>query len=192
MVLAQRNSLDMDRENFFRVGLKGGVNINKINGTSYKDGFNYNYQAGGFMQFNFSKRFGLQPEVSFVQSTSQFTNDNTDIYDDLFLSGSQKEAKLNYLEIPLLLSVNVGTSKRVKLQLGPAFGALLKQAVDSLKSNGDIYKNTDFSAIGGLWIQLPLVNVGARYKLGLTNINDIDNREKWRSQAFQIFAGITF
>ena len=32
-----------DRENFFRIGAKAGVNINKINGQSYKSGFNYNY-----------------------------------------------------------------------------------------------------------------------------------------------------
>ena len=31
-----------DHENFFRIGAKAGVNINKINGQAYKDGFNYN------------------------------------------------------------------------------------------------------------------------------------------------------
>ena len=57
---AQRNKLDMDHENFFRFGAKGGVNMNKISGRSYKQGFNYNFQAGAFMQFNFSNRFGIQ------------------------------------------------------------------------------------------------------------------------------------
>ena len=42
-----------DHENFFRIGAKAGVNINKINGASYKSGFNYNYLLGVFMQFNF-------------------------------------------------------------------------------------------------------------------------------------------
>ncbi len=190
-VQAQRNPIDMDRENFFRVGAKGGVNINKVNGLSYRDGFAYNYQVGGFMQFNFSKRFGIQPEVSFVQSQSQFTNDNTSVYDDIFLGGSQREAKLNYLEIPVLLNVNVGSSKRVKLQVGPSYNALLKQTVDSLQNNGNIYAKSDFAMIGGLWLQLPLINLGGRYKLGLTNINDIDNREKWKNQAIQFFVGIT-
>lgn len=191
-LMAQRNPLNMDRESFFRLGLKGGVNINKIDGSSYKQGFNYNYQVGGFMQFNFSKRFGIQPELNFVQSTSEFTNDGTLVYDDLFTGGSQREAKLNYLEVPILLNLNIGTSKRVKLQLGPSYGALLSQAVDSLVNNGNIYKDTEFSAIGGLWIQLPTINIGARYKLGLTNINDIDNRDEWKNQAIQIFAGLTF
>jgi hypothetical protein len=189
---AQRNKLDRDHENFFRIGARGGVNVNKISGKSYKEGFNFNFQAGIFLQFNFSDRFGLQPEVNFVQTSSEFTNDANDIYYDLFQGGSQKKSKLNFLEVPLLLNINVGESKRVKLQIGPAYGGLLKQTVDSLKNNGNIYKNGEWSAIGGLFIQLPLVNVGARYKLGLTDLNGIDNQQKWKSQSIQVFVGITF
>jgi Outer membrane protein beta-barrel domain len=189
---AQRNKLDKDHENFFRIGAKAGVNINKITGKSYKEGFNFNFQAGIFLQFNFSDRFGLQPEVNFVQSSSEFSNDPNDIYYDLFLGGSQKKSKLNFLEVPLLLNFNVGESKRVKLQVGPAYGGLLKQTVDSLKTNGNIYKNGEWAAIGGLFIQLPFVNVGARYKLGLTDLNGIDNQQKWKSQSIQVFVGVTF
>ena len=189
---AQSNKVDGEHENFFRIGARGGVNINKITGKSYKEGFNFNFQAGIFLQFNFSNRFGLQPEVNFVQSSSEFSNDANDIYYDLFLGGSQKKSKLNFLEVPLLLNINVGESKRVKLQIGPAYGGLLKQTVDSLKANGNIYKNGEWAAIGGLWIQLPFVNLGARYKLGLTNLNDIDDRQKWKSQSIQVFVGVTF
>jgi len=181
-----------DHENFFRIGAKAGVNVNKINGQAYKDGFNYNYLLGVFMQFNFSKTFGLQPEFNFVQSSSEFTNSSSTIYDDLFLDGSQKKAKLDYLKVPLLLNINVGPSKRVKLQVGPQYGNVLKQTVDSLKSTGDIFKKADWSAVGGLWLQIPFINLGARYEVGLTNLNDIDNQQKWKSQAFTIFAGFTF
>ena len=190
--LLAQSKLDADHENFFRFGVKAGVNINKINGQSYKDGFNYNFQGGVFTQFNFSKTFGIQPEISFVQTESEFTDDPNTIYDDLFGGGTQHKAKLNYLEIPVLLNINVGPSKRVKLQFGPSYGALLKQTVDSLKANGDIYKNGEWSAIGGLWLQLPFVNLSARYKLGLSDVNAIDNRQTWKNQAIQISAGFTF
>ena len=189
---AQRNAVDGERENFFRFGAKIGVNANKISGASYKDGFNYNFQAGGFLQFNFSKRFGIQPEVNFVQSRSEFTDDSGSIYDDIFRDGGQKKARLDYLEIPALLNVNLGSSKRVKLQLGPSYGGLLKQTVDSLETGGDIYKKAEWSGIAGLWIQLPLVNLGARYKIGFTDINAIDDQQKWRNQAIQLFVGVTF
>ncbi len=188
---AQQKNVE-DKENFFRFGAKAGVNINKINGTSYKDGFNYNFQGGVFAQFNISRKIGIQPEVSFVQTQSEFTDDPNNIYDDLFGGGTQHKAKLDYLEIPLLLNINIGQSQKVKLQLGPAYGGLLKQTVDSLKTNANIFKNGEFSGIGGLWIQLPFINLSARYKIGLSQINDIDNRQKWRNQAIQISAGITF
>ena len=191
--LFAQSKLDGDHENFFRFGAKAGVNINKINGQAYTDGFRYNFQGGLFTQVNFSKTFGIQPEISFVQTESEFTNDTNTIYDDLFGGGTQHKAKLNYLEIPVLLNINVGPSKRVKLQFGPSYGALLKETVDSLKTNvNGVYKNAEWSAIGGLWLQLPFVNLSARYKLGLTDINGIDNRQQWKNQAIQISAGITF
>lgn len=189
---AQRNKVNAEHENFFRIGVKGGANINKISGQSFHSGFNFNFQAGAFLQFNFSSRFGLQPEVNFVQTSSEFSDDLSNIYDDLFRDGSQKKSKLNYLEVPVLLNINVGSSKRVKLQIGPAYGGLLKQAVDSLKNNVHIYKQGEWSAIGGLWIQIPFVNFGARYKLGLTDLNGIDNQQKWKSQSIQVFVGVTF
>ncbi|MFT3681547.1 MAG: porin family protein [Ferruginibacter sp.] len=194
--MAQRNNPnDQDRENFFRFGAKAGLNVNKISGRSYKTGFNYNYQLGGFFQFNFSKRFGLQPEVNLVQSSSEFTDDVSDIYDDIFRGGGQKKASLNYLEIPLLLNMNVGESRHIKLQFGPAYGTMLKQTVDSLQAGGPLYKKSDLSAIGGLWIQLPFVNLGARYKLGLTDIknsSEIEPGRSWKNQSIQVFVGVTF
>lgn len=179
-----------DQESFFHIGAKGGININKIQGQSYKSGFNYNYLLGAFLQFNFG-RFGLQPEINLVQSTSEFSKDANNVYNDLFYGGSQKKAKLNYIKVPILLNINVGESKHVKLQVGPQFGGLLKQTVDSLKSNQNIFKTSDFSMVGGVWFQLPFINLGARYELGLSNVNDIDKKEKWKSQSFTIFAGFT-
>ena len=184
---------DTDRENFFRFGVKGGVNVNKINGQSFQSGFSYNYQLGGFLQFNFSKRFGVQPEVNLVQAGGVFTDDPTDIYDDLFRDGGQKKASLTYMEVPVLLNINVGESKHVKLQVGPAVNFLLKQNVNQLVNNNTtVYKNTEFSALGGLWLQLPLIHIGGRYKYGFTNINGIDNKETWRNQSIQVFIGLTF
>ena len=189
--LSAQKFKDGDHEKFFRIGAKGGININKIQGQSYKEGFSYNYLLGGFMQFNFG-RLGLQPEVNFVQSTSEFSKDANNVYNDLFMGGSQKKAKLNYIKVPLLLNINIGESKHVKFQVGPQFSGLLKQTVDSLKSNKNFFKTSDLSVLGGFWFQLPVINLGARYELGLSNVNDIDNKEKWKSQAFTIFAGFTF
>ena len=157
--LCQTSKIDIEKENFFRIGAKAGVNINRVDGQSYKSGYSYNYLLGGFIQFNFSKIFGIQPEVNFIQASTHFTTDATDIYDDLFADGSQRTAKLNYIKIPVLLNINIGPSKRVKVQVGPQAGGLLKEKVDSLRSNKDLYKSSDWSVLGGLWIQIPFINL---------------------------------
>ncbi len=190
---SQRNKKnDFEKENFFRVGFNVGININKIQGRSFKDEFRYNYGLKGFMQFNFSRKLGLQPEVSFIQASSEQSHDFSDIYDDISLGGDQLKAKLNYLKVGGLLNFNVGPTQKIKLQFGPQWGILLNEKVDSLKTSQNIFKNGNFSLAGGIMFQLPFVHFGARFEQGLTNINDIDNRDKWTSQSFQLFAGVTF
>jgi hypothetical protein len=191
--ISQRNKKnDFEKEHFFRVGFNAGININKIQGKSFKDEYSYNYSLRGFMQFNFSRKFGVQPEVSFIQASSEQSNDFSDIYDDISLGGRQLKAKLNYLKVGSLLNLNVGPTQKIKLQFGPQWGMLLNEKVDSLKTSRDIFKKGDFSLAGGIMFQLPFVHFGGRFEQGLTNINDIDNRDKWKSQSFQLFAGVTF
>lgn len=191
--LAQRNAKnDFEKENFFRVGFNAGININKIKGRSFRNDFSYNYDVRGFLQFNFSRKWGLQPEVSFFQASSEESSDFSDIYDDISLRGSQVRAKLNYLQLGGMLNINVGPTQRIKLQLGPQWGMRLSEKVDSLKTNRNIFTDGDFSVAGGIMIQLPFVHIGGRFEQGLTDINGIDNRDRWHRQSFQFFAGITF
>jgi hypothetical protein len=192
--IAQRNAVeDIDRENFFRIGAKAGIDINHVPGLTYGQGFNFNYQLGGFMQFNYSKRFGIQPEVNFVQSTSTFSHDLSDVSEDLFYGGPQKNEKLNYLEIPVLLNINVGETRHVKLQVGPAYSTLLGSMPNSEKTGKNIqYSNSELSALGGFWIQLPFINLGARYKYSLGNVYNPVTGEKGKAQAIEVFTGFTF
>jgi hypothetical protein len=190
-VYSQKKKDPSEKESLIRFGFKGGLNLNKIQGKSFKDEFNYNYSLGGFLQMNITRKFGLQPEINFVQTTAEQSSDITVIYDDLFLDGEQKKAKLDYLKFAGLLNIDIGPSQRVKLQLGPQWGMLLNQTVDSLKSPQDIFKKGEFSVLGGIMLQLPMVHIGARYEIGLTDINAIDNQDQWKSQAWQFFVGIT-
>ena len=188
---SQKKKDPSEKESFFRFGFKGGVNLNKIEGKSFNDEFNYNYSLGGFMQFNITRKLGLQPEINFVQTTAETSSDITDIYEDLFVGGNQKKAKLDYLKFAGLLNIDLGPSQKVKLQLGPQWGMLLNESVDSLKSPQEVFKKSEFSVLGGIMLQLPLIHIGTRYEIGLTNINGIDNRDQWKSQAWQFFVGIT-
>jgi hypothetical protein len=190
---AQRNGVnDLDRENFFRIGFKGTVNANKLPGATYKQGINYNYEIGGFLQFNFSKRFGIQPEVNFLQNSYTYGNDATYITDDLFRDGTQKMMPFNYMQIPILMNMNLGLTRHVKLQLGPAYGFSLVRSPNIKNEDISLYKDGELSAIGGLWIQLPFINLGGRYEFDLSNVYNPDLQRSYKNQAIQVFVGFTF
>ena len=99
MLYSQKKKDPSEKESLFRWGFKGGLNLNKIEGKSFKNEFNYNYFLGGFMQINITRKFGIQPELNFVQTSAEQSDDITVIYDDLFLGGTQKKAKLGLFEI---------------------------------------------------------------------------------------------
>ena len=187
---------EYDVDKFFRVGFNGGLNINKIQGKSFTNEYNFDYAVRGFMQFNFSHKFGLQPELGYNPQSAQQSKEYTVIWDEISSSGDQLKVKLNYLKFGTLVNYNLGaTSTRLKLQFGPQWGMLLSEKVDSLKTSQDIFKKGDFSLAGGIMFQafeVPSVHFGARFEQGLTNINAIDDRDKWKNQSFQLFMGLTF
>ena len=70
---SQKKKDPSEKESLFRWGFKGGLNLNKIQGQSFNNEFSYNYALGGLMQINFSRKLGIQPEINFVQTSSEFT-----------------------------------------------------------------------------------------------------------------------
>ena len=43
--------------------------------------------------------------------------------------------------------------------------------------------------VAGAQLNIAAFKVGARYQVGLNNINDIDNKDQWKSQGFQAYVG---
>lgn len=169
----------------FKIGIKGGADINKITGKSFKDQFSFGYHLGGFAEIGLSSRFGIQPEVLF----SQVTADTSSQFSQIYQFNNVSKIKLSYLKIPLLL--NYMPSKFVSLQLGPQYGILLDQNKNMLKNGADAFSKGDFSMLGGLQLNISKIRLYGRYVVGLNNINDIDNRDKWKNQTVQLGVGIT-
>jgi hypothetical protein len=187
---------EYDVDKFFRVGFNGGGNINKIQGKSFTHEYSLDYAVRGFMQFNFSHKFGIQQEVGYNQQSGYISHDFSNVWNEIALSGDQRKVKLSYLKFGTIVNYNLGaTSTRVKLQFGPQYSMLLNEKVDSLKTSQNIFKKSDFSLAGGIMYQtfeVPSLHIGARFEQGLTNINAIDDRDKWKNQSLQLFVGLTF
>lgn len=170
----------------FHVGFKAGANVTKIDGTSFKDEFSYGYLLGGFAEIGLGRKFSINPEVLFNQYTGTVSNDYKDIYEDVFNS-DQSKVKLNYLSIPLILDYKL--LGPIHLQAGPQFSILTNKDKNFLQNGAEAFKNGDLALVGGASVKLSALRVSARYVVGLNNINDIDNQDKWKSQAWQLSLG---
>lgn len=167
------------------LGVKGGVNITKIDGKSFKDEFNYGYHLGGFAEIGLGGKLGIQPEVLFNQYQTKKDTSLGNVWNPF---QSDEKVKLNYLSIPLLLTYKLGNS--LSLQAGPQYGILINKDKNLAENGQEAFKNGDFSMLGGVQLKVSKLRLTGRYMVGLNNINDIDNQDKWKNQGFQLSAGI--
>src|SRR5215831_10560890 len=82
----------------FHVGFKGGTNIVKVDGKSFKDEFRYGYNLGGFAEIGMGRKFSLVPGVDFNQYATTLDSSYKSVYQNV-INSSQAKVKLNYLSI---------------------------------------------------------------------------------------------
>ncbi|MFT4017399.1 MAG: porin family protein [Agriterribacter sp.] len=168
-----------------RLALHAGANMGKIDGKSFKDEYKLGYHLAVAPEIMFSSKWGIQPEVMFSQTNTSSSTQFEDIYK--ISSDELKDVKLNYLSIPLLLSFRPVSF--LTFQAGPQFGILMNKQKKFLENGRDAFADGDFSMLAGAQVNILRLRVYGRYGVGLTNINDIDNQDKWKSQTVQLGVG---
>lgn len=178
-------SLSNSNAQSFKLGIKGGSNISGLSGLSFKDGYNFGYHVGAFSEIMFSEKFGFQPELLLseinVRPGAQFSS----LYSQALSNITQ--IKLQYITVPVLL--NYKPAKILSVQVGPQFGILRDQTVSITTNAGNAFKRGDLSMLAGFQLNLPIGRIYGRYMVGLSNINDIDNRDKWTNTGLQLGIG---
>ncbi len=175
---------------FIKIGPKGGVNLTKVTGQSFKDEFNLGYYAGGFVELNLGKKWYIQPEVLFNETSIRRTNDFASLYNNLLKTDSLKNIKLQYLSVPLMLGYKIANV--LSLEAGAQYGIKMNKQETLLQNGKEAFKNGDFSLLAGVQFRLSKFRVSARYAVGLNSINDIDKRDQWKSQTIQAGIGFVF
>ncbi|HOE14566.1 MAG TPA: porin family protein [Candidatus Saccharicenans sp.] len=196
-------------------GIKGGINNSKIL-FSPSDAFsNQDYRRGAsfgvFFTFNLGQ-IGLQPEVLYSRrglDCQMLITPPLGADPSPYLAPCT--ARLDYIEIPLLVRLNIMPLGPIKVYAlgGPSYGILLKANLD-ITSGGQTdteniksdLKSSALAIVGGLGVDLKIpllfrVTVEARYHYGLDNILSDTSRllemtDKARNSGFSIMAGISF
>jgi len=173
-----------------RLGFKAGANLSKISSSqSFNDGFDLSYQLGGFLEVDFNKKWGIQPELLWSQSATKPSNFKT-LYSSVSnpsLNNSDN-IKLDYLSIPLLLRYNIGNI--LTLNVGPQYSILIKKDKTLLQNGQSAFKDGDFAMVAGAQLNFKFLRIYGRYNIGLQNLNDVSNSEKWTSQQLQLGLGL--
>ena len=171
----------------FHIGIKGGANITKVDGKSFKDDFRYGYHLGGFMEIRAGNKLVIQPEVLWNQYATKLDSNYKNVYQDVF--NGNANVKLNYLSIPILVNYKL-IGSFLSLQAGPQFGILLDQNKTLLQNGGNAFKRGDLSMLAGVQFKVLAFRLSARYAIGLNNIGDLPDEDDWKSKGFQVSVGL--
>ncbi len=169
-------------------GGKIGANMTKIDGQKFSESYKLNYQLGFFGEIDFTKDWGIQPELLFSQTTSKVDSGFNSVYQNAAGSLLKKDVKLNYLNIPVLLRINAG--KFLTFHVGPQFSILVNDDENLLQNGKDAFKKGDLAGVVGAQINISKLRIYGRYNFGLANISDVDNPNKWKNQQLQLGVGI--
>lgn len=157
------------------------------------------FAAGGFLTIGLSPIFDIQPEVLFVQKGAKQE-----------AAGVEAKVKINYVEIPVLVRVNLpvqgATPIKPHVYGGPSIslelscdieeegGGLSAEVACDDTSVGLETKSLDFGIVlgggVGFGVGAGMLTVDGRYVLGLTDINDVAGSPfDAKNRAFEIFVG---
>lgn len=185
------------QENETKFGVKGGVNFSNF----YVDDVDDNnvltsFNVGFFAKMPITDNIAIQPELSYTGKGSEL------VYNNLLVSGTA-QFKLDYIELPLLLMVNV--TENFNIHAGPYLAYMISGKTTNKSDNGsynfqgnidvDDFNRFDAGLAGGVGLDLEPVSFGVRYNYGLTKIGK-DNSDFTSSDAknsvFSVYAAFGF
>lgn len=183
-----------------KLGVKAGINFSNVSGDIENSDFKTGLNFGGFAEINLSSKFIFQPEILFSGQGASY-KESYGTY------SSEETIKLNYLNFPFM--VKYALLDKFALEFGPQLGFLLSANANGTETNnGEILshdinmkkylKSIDFGLNFGASFDITKnILIGARYNLGLLNINeDLEDDEneniKIQNSVFSFSVGYRF
>jgi hypothetical protein len=169
--LALLTTVGLSAKAQFTLGLKGGVNVSKLNTDNFTQSSIAGYQFGAFARFG--KGLFLEPELYAASKGGQFnfeSNGST--------TGGNARVRFTTLDVPVLIGESFGASSfNIRAMVGPVYSYVLDRNSsfsDNLSSAYQDLGDFNHSTLGyqaGLGVDLGNIALDGRYEGGLTSIN---------------------
>ncbi|RKR08613.1 outer membrane protein with beta-barrel domain [Flavobacterium sp. 90] len=163
MLHAQDNNVNTE------FGVKGGFNMSNLYQSKADDNnVLYGFNAGVYATLPISDFIAIQPEILFTTKGAELD------YNNALASGNAK-FKLNYIEVPLLVRVNI--TKNFNVHAGGYASYLVSSKVtgdgdvtfDQQIDTEDLNK-FDAGLAAGVGVDFNPISIGLRYNYGLTTV----------------------
>ena len=150
-------------------GVKGGFNMSNLYQSEADDNnVIYGFNAGVYATLPISDFIAIQPEILYTTKGAELD------YNNAFVDGNAK-FKLNYIEVPLLVRVNI--TKNFNVHAGGYASYLVSSKVtgdgdinfDEAIDTDDLNK-FDAGLSAGVGVDFNPISVGLRYNYGLTTV----------------------
>jgi hypothetical protein len=156
----------------FSLGVKGGMNISKIDNDNYAQSTVTGYQFGAFARIG--KGFYVQPEMYVGSKGGQFNYETSGTN-----TGGSARVKFTTLDVPVLLGESFGAKNlNFRIMAGPIYSYILNTDESFSDNLGAAYrdlgnyKNSTLGYQAGAGIDLGSLSLDARYEGGLTQVNE--------------------
>lgn len=173
------------------LGVKAGVNFSDITGddvSSFKG--RTAFHIGAVAEIPVSDNFSVQPELLYSAQGSDWEED----FEGELIKGS---VEADYINVPLMAKYYV--AEGFSIEAGPQVGFLIsaKDKYESVEEDiKDDLKGIDFGVNFGIGYKLENgFNLGARYNLGLIDVNDNPDYlgdSSYKNSVIQISVGYFF
>lgn len=179
------------------LAIKLGANIAKLSGDTWDNGYKAGFLGGVAVGLR-EHRIGVQVEAflsqtSYTVSGHNFYDAYSGFYNNAYDSAKNGSFKVTYLSIPVLFQLKL--IPLLWLQIGPQYsGVVSVKDVDNMVHDAKgLFKSGDLSGVIGLELKLPLhLNIGARYILGLSSLNNTDVSGAWQQRTVQVHVAYAF
>jgi Outer membrane protein beta-barrel domain len=171
-------------------GFKLGVNLATFGGSDAGDASSrIGFAFGGFMTFELSPKFAIQPEVLYSMKGAKYKDPAGDV-----------TLKFDYIEIPILATILVPSASggvTPRFYAGPNIGFKISSKASSDGGSVDVegVKSTDFGLTVGAGLGFGGEKgflLDARYTLGLSSIDDGSPAASVKNNCFSILGGMSF
>jgi outer membrane protein with beta-barrel domain len=155
----------------------GSTTVNFDTSTGWEGGIWFGGNRGG--------RIGVMGEILYAKKKQQ-------------VAGQTGSTSLKYLEIPILMRVNIGSRSRNGISVyglvGPVFDVNLKAEANGIDVKKG-YESLDLGILGGVGIEITRFLVEGRFNKGLRNTLKSDNLTTFgdiKTRSFAVLFGIRF